>query len=452
MITKRVLELVEVLKKRDVRVARGEVDDCLRGLDVVGAGAFSDGAAFKAVLRCTLIKNAADDDVFDRCFALVFGDPDLPKRPPTSSTLSRDQLALAFSEGANGGDPVRSSLVQSLLDDDETGLRQSLRQGLDELELTQLLSPLQAGWYTNRLLQRLGLDELMAMARAALDGDDDAAPALQQLEDHIRRTARRLVEQEEQKRSGKGPASSTWDRDLRVLDVQQTAEAKALLKKLAEKLRARVLRRRRKSRRGRLDVRKTLRKSLQTDGVPLRAVLRRRRVEKPALLLLCDVSDSVRASALFLLELCAVLSDLFHSTRAYVFVDRLHDVTARLEQGGAAAVAADDENGIISGGGNSDYGRALRDLAVVMDHEDVVTRKTVVVVLGDGRSNYRDPGLDVAATLRQRAKSVVWLVPEDKGTWGFGDSVVPRFARHADAMLPARTLRDLQRAIDRVLR
>ena len=81
-----------------------------------------------------------------------------------------------------------------------------------------------------------------------------------------------------------------------------------------------------------------------------------------------------------------------------------------------------------------------------------MTHKTVVVVLGDGRSNYRDPGLEVMAALKTRAKSVVWLVPEDRGTWGFGDSVLPKFSRHADAMLPARTLRDLARAIDRVLR
>lgn len=452
MITRRVLELAEALKKREVRVSRGEVDDALRALDVVGAAAFADRAAFKAVLRCTLQKNAADDDVFDRCFDLVFG---AAAATPTKAltTLSRDQLMVAFSQaGQGGGDPVRTSLVESLVDADEAGLRQSMRQGLDELELSQLLSPLQASWFTNRLLQRLGLDELMALARAALAGDESALPALQDLEDALRRTARRLVEQEEQKRSGKAPATSTWDRDVRVLDVQQTEAARALLKKLAEKLRARVLRRRRKSRRGRLDARKTLRASLRTDGVPVRLLLRRRRVEKPALLLLCDVSDSVRASSLFLLELCAVLSDLFTSTRAYVFVDRLHDVSARLKQGGAAAVADDDDSGLVAGGGNSDYGRAFRDLVPLLAKSDFVTHKTVVVVLGDGRSNYRDPGLDVMAALHQRAKAVVWLVPEDRGTWGFGDSVLPKFARHADAMLPARTLRDLARAIDRVLR
>lgn len=458
MITRRVLELAEALKKRDVRVARGEVDDALRALDAVGAAAFADRGAFKAVLRCTLQKNAADDDVFDRCFDLVFGDATTPSSKPLTS-LSRDQLMIAFDQaGQGGGDPVRTSLVESLIDADEAGLRQSMRQGLDELELTQLLSPLQASWFTNRLLQRLGLDELMALARAALAGDDpNALPALQDLEDQLRRTARRLVEQEEQKRSGKGdgrggPNSSTWDRDLRVLDVQQTEAARALLKKLAEKLRARVLRRRRKSRRGRLDARKTLRASLRTDGVPVRLLLRRRRVEKPALLLLCDVSDSVRASSLFLLELCAVLSDLFASTRAYVFVDRLHDVSERLKAGGAAAVAADDDSGLISGGGNSDYGRAFRDLLPLLAKNEAVTHKTVVVVLGDGRSNYRDPGLEVMAALKVKAKSVVWLVPEDRGTWGFGDSVLPKFSRHADAMLPARTLRDLARAIDRILR
>ncbi len=449
MISRRVLELVEALQKREVRVARSEVDDAFAALDVAGAGGFVTRDQFKAVLQATLIKQQADVDVFDRVFDLCFGDLDgVPAAPPT--TLSPEQLQQAFGEpGLGGGDPLKASLAQNLMQGDEAGMRQSLRQGLDELELTGLVSPLQAGWYTSRLLARFGVDELMALARAG--ADVQALPGLQQIEDLLRRTARRLVEQEEQKRSGRASArtGSAWDRDLRVLDEQQTEEARALLRRLAQRLRARVLRRRKKSRRGRLDVRKTLRQSLKTDGVPVHPVLRRRRAEKPALLLLCDVSDSVRASALFLLELCAVLSDLFQSTKAHVFVDQLHEVTALLERGGAAAVAADDT---VMGGGNSDYGRALRGVQTLMEKGDAITRKTVVVILGDGRSNYRDAGLEIAAELKLRAKSVVWLVPEDRGTWGFGDSVIPRYARHADAMLPARTLRDLARAVDRVLR
>ncbi len=448
MIIRRVLELVEVLKKRSVRVSRAEVEDALRALDVIAADAFVDRALFAAVLQATLIKNSADIDVFVSSFALCFGaDAESSSSLPLSS-LSRQQAEQAFGAGLGGGDPVRAGLVQSLIDGDEAGVRLSLRQGLDELDLAGLASPLQAGWYASRLLLRLGLDELFAGANDAVD--DELRPALQALEDRLRRGARRLIEQEEQKRSGRTSTSAagTWDSDLRTLNERQTEEARVLLRKLAERLRARVLRRRKKSRRGRLDVRRTLRRSLRTDGIPVVPVLRRRRVEKPALLLLCDVSDSVRASALFLLELCAVLHDLFDSTRAYVFVDHLHDVTALLasqgKPGGASAIASSEA---VMGGGNSDYGQALHDIDV-----DAVTRKTVVVVLGDGRSNYRDPGLDVAATLKLRAKSVVWLVPEDRGTWGFGDSVIPRFSRHADAMLPARTLRNLARAIDRVLR
>jgi uncharacterized protein with von Willebrand factor type A (vWA) domain len=458
VIARRVLELVEVLKKRSLRVSRAEVDDALRALDVVGADAFVDRASFKAVLQATLIKNAADVDVFDRAFALCFGEEQegLSSSSLLLSALSRPQAEQAFGagllQGARGADPVQSGLVQALIDGEEAGVRRSLRQALDELELSGLVSPLQAGWFTSRLLLRLNLDQLFADAagNVAAVFDQDMLPALHALEDQVRRMARRLIEQEEQKRSGRSSSSSAWDRDLRVLDDKQTQEARALLRKLAERLRARVLRRRKKSRRGRLDVRRTLRRSLRTDGIPVVPVLRRRRVEKPALLLLCDVSDSVRASALFLLELCAVLHDLFASTRAFLFVDRLNEVTElltaarRAQHSGAAAVAASDA---VLGGGNSDYGRALHDVDF-----DAVTSKTVVVVLGDGRSNYRDPGLDVAATLKLRAKSVVWLVPEDRGTWGFGDSVIPRYARHADAMLPARTLRDLARAIDRVLR
>jgi uncharacterized protein with von Willebrand factor type A (vWA) domain len=457
-VPERVQELAQVLRAHEVRVGKSEVADALAALAALGADAFADRATFRATLQCTLVKSVVDVPAFDRAFGLCFDDAASSSTSSassaSSSASSSAQALSAVADALRGAAPpgLARELAEALLDGEEAGLRAVLRRGVDDLDLQGMQSPLQAGWYTGRLLARLSLDDLVAAARAALAGVDvdvaDAARAAVDAADlAVRRAARQLIEREAQKRSGRGPLSPA-ERDLRTLDERQLEEARALMEKLAQRLRARILRRRKKSRRGRLDVRRTLRQSLHTDGVPVRVLRRRRRPEKPQLLLLCDVSDSVRASALFLLELCAVLADLFQKTQAYVFVDRAYDVTEALRRpraqgGGAVAVVNDDR----VAGGNSDYGRAFADVDL-----DAVTKHTLVVILGDGRSNYRDPRLDLVERLRERARRVVWLVPEERGTWGFGDSVLPRYARHADAMLPARTLRDLARAVDRLLR
>ena len=118
---------------------------------------------------------------------------------------------------------------------------------------------------------------------------------------------------------------------------------------------------------------------------------------------------------------------------------------ARATDAAIAAILAGD---VVPVSHNSDYGRALRELFAIVGAS--VTRRTTVVILGDGRSNYRPPEDWVLAELRRRARRVLWLAPEDRGTWGYGDSEMPRFARHADAILVVRSATDLARALDRI--
>jgi uncharacterized protein with von Willebrand factor type A (vWA) domain len=212
---------------------------------------------------------------------------------------------------------------------------------------------------------------------------------------------------------------------------------------LADRLRGAERVRRRRALRGRIDPRATLRQSLRTGGVPFRPARRRRRRDKPRLVVLCDVSDSVRAASLFLLELVHAAQDLFAGTRSFVFVSELGETTRLFaDHPPDTALARIYGGGVVSLAHNSNYGRALAAFEGRVGRQ--VDRRTTVVILGDGRANYLADGADVVGRLRERARAVLWVCPEAPGSWGSGDSAMPRYAAAVTRVLVARNAKELE--------
>src|SRR5690606_22200121 len=229
----------------------------------------------------------------------------------------------------------------------------------------------------------------------------------------------------------------------------EVEQVSAEVQRLGRALRDRMERQRRRARRGRLDVRATVRASLRSGGVPFRMVMRRRRRDRPSLVVLCDVSDSVRAAARFLLVLVYAMQEAFARTRSFVFVRDLGEATALFSQHSASeAVTRAFRGEVISTSQSSDYGHALG--VLVERHLDAIDRRTTVVVLGDARSNYLDPNVEALAEVRRRAARVIWLNPEPRGSWGFGDSEMLRYLPFCTFAAPVRSLAELRAAVDRL--
>jgi hypothetical protein len=221
------------------------------------------------------------------------------------------------------------------------------------------------------------------------------------------------------------------------------------VERLGHLLRDRLERRRRRVRRGRLDVRSTARAALRTGGVPFTPVFRRRRRDRPKLVVLCDISDSVRAAARFLLVLVYAMQEAFLRTRSFVFVRDVGEVTALFAAHPIdAAVQLAFEGDAVPVGANSDYGRAFGQMAA--RHLDAIDRRTTVVVLGDARSNYLDPNLEAFEDMRRRAARIIWLNPEPRASWGFGDSEMERYRLLSAFAAPVRTLAELRQAMERL--
>jgi uncharacterized protein with von Willebrand factor type A (vWA) domain len=458
---------VEALRKSGVRAATADELDCVRALAMVDA--FASREHLRALLSCTLAKSVAEEETLARVFDLTFGFA-LPGAPAFLSL--EDLLAQRGIAADRAEDLARAlegelddALVAALLAGDDERVTELLREALEDTDLDGLQSPLQVQYFTGRVLARLGADALDRLSRtvrmrAGAERDDALSDedlralegALADDESALRRLARRAVEVELEKRTAARAQRSRnlLDRDLATLSPKELEEMRALVRQLAHKLKARMVRHRKRTRRGRLDVRHTLRASTATDGVPMRVRLVHKRPKRPDLVVLCDVSDSVRRASVFMLELVAALGDVMQRMKAFVFVDKLVDVTPLLRAPPGVLTSEILEGRAVNLSANSDYGTTLR--ALWAGHRGEMSRRTTLVILGDGRTNYRPPEDALLADLKRRVRRVLWLSPEERGTWGFGDSEMLRYSRHADAISGLRSARDLAAAIDRLVR
>jgi hypothetical protein len=224
--------------------------------------------------------------------------------------------------------------------------------------------------------------------------------------------------------------------DFTPRDVE---EARDLVQELGRRLRGRLARRERVARRGRLDVRRTIRASIGTGGVPLRPRFRVRRPGRPDLVALCDLSGSVAAASELLLGLLAPAGAYFRRTHLFAYVDHL--VPVSIERGYVAPA------GPIDLYARSDFGRVLQDL---VGEEGLLTRATVLLVLGDARNNRLPPRAALLRAIRDRVQRVVWLVPEPHVRWDTGDSVLRLYAPACEAVLECTDLAALVRAVRHV--
>jgi hypothetical protein len=218
-----------------------------------------------------------------------------------------------------------------------------------------------------------------------------------------------------------------------------------------EKLRGREAVRRRRASRGKIASGPTVRRAFRTFGVPLFPVLRAKTPRKPRLVVLCDISESMRQVARFLLELVYLAQSLVDDTRTFVFVSELGETTQLFASRPVSSALAEAYGGrVVSIASNSNYGRVFRSFAE--RHLASVDRRTTVVVLGDGRTNYLDDGAEALDAIGKRARALVWMCPESRGAWGQGDSAMARYAPKCTSVLEVRSARELEDAVRRVLR
>ena len=457
-LTRLVDELLWTLRREGFRIATSQAIDALRAVREVG---WRERELLREALACVVVDRKSDrkrfDSVFDGFFAAERG---------ARGTLWERLASLGFAEPEL--EELRSLLGQfaNANADGFERLGILLERGPELDRLLQLAgvsrtldavqSPLQAGFFAHRILQQLevprayqSLGALRARLVDALGMRGDAlADALKkELEragDHVRDVVRGRVE----RRSAELPASGprrVESAAFATLSDDEIAEVTRAVRRFVERLRGGERVRRKRAQRGRIDPHRTLRAAMKTGGVPFTPARRARRRDKPRLVLLCDVSDSVRAAARFMLEFVYAAHELFDRTRSFVFVSELGETTDLFAREAPSIALGHAYGGsIVSVHSNSNYGRVLRDFEARYLGE--VDRRTTVAILGDGRTNYHDDAADVLDRIRERAGALLWFSPEPRAQWATGDSAMLRYAPKCHAVLEVRSASELEEA------
>lgn len=451
-----VSELCAVLRRRGLPVAPPELMDATRALAIVGV---SEREVVREALATTLVKRASDRGVFDAVFDRFF-DPThtapidffdrLRAEGFTDDEIDTLQQAISqMMEGASMG---------ALLGVGGAGELTRLLRRPDLLRaLEGLTNPMQIGFFTQRAMEGVGLGKVrgaMPLLRANLKGalgdrgealadriEKELEGARTEVRDHVRRELERRTigdrDANKQKRLERTPFTSLSDAEV--------DEVRRSVRRLAEKLRGKARVRKKHAEHGPIDVRRTLRLSWKTAGVPVVPIRKRKRRDRPKLVVLCDVSDSVRLAARFMLELVYALQELFSGTRSFVFVSELGEVTKLFaREPVASALTRVFAGEAVSLSDNSNYGRVFRTFHE--DHLGVLDRRTTVVVIGDGRNNYQADEAALLEDLRRRARAVLWINPERRGSWTIGDSAMHKYAPACTRVLEVACAAELEEA------
>ncbi|MFI6849549.1 VWA domain-containing protein [Kitasatospora sp. NPDC050467] len=464
----RLTRLVRALRAHGLRIGPAETVDAAAVAGVLG---LADREQLRAGLAAALLRSEGQRGVYDATFDLYFP---LGVGAPEAARDSSAENEAAAPEAVR--DQLRERLAAALAADDRAAQARLAGEAVAAFGRFGVGSvPGSDGWSAHQTLGRLAPETLLARVLAALreGAAADAAPGAPAdvsdllLADEIRRriqgframvgteARRRVAELRGTERIAERAVAPSTDRiDFLAAGRDQLAELRRTVHPLARKLATRLAARRRRAARGRIDLRRTLRRSLSTGGVPLRPAYRLRRPARPEIVLVCDVSGSVAGFADFTMLLVRAMSDQFSKVRVFAFVNRTAEVTGLLAGSGDGADPAVlarrilTEAKVMGHHGNSDYGSALGEFAE--HHLDAVGPRTSVLVLGDARNNHRDPNVPALRLIAARARRVYWLNPEQPALWGSGDSAALAYAEAVE-MHSCRNARRLGELIARLL-
>lgn len=497
MITPMMADFLKALREADLPISPAETLEAHKAAELVG---WADRELLRDSLAVTLAKSEFEKDRFDDCFDRFFavkefdtsdaandagdrepddqndpgepGDNDQGGEGPGGEGQSGDGGDGEGQNSGGGGQPGEaldpseaatlgelSELSQMLLQNDRAGLETRMAESAENSGVREIVLFTQIGQFTRRIAEGMGLedldDDLADLRDAGMAGDRQAEALGQRLNGLRTRMMERIRDYVEQQLALQAAGKSRRIREelleqVRLTNIERRdyVMMQELVRKMAKKLVVLHSRRKKKSQRGQLDLRRTMRKNAGYDGMIIEPQWRRTKIDRPDVHVLCDVSGSVANVARFLLMFLYSLQEVLPKARSYAFAGELHEVTRQFESKPIeeAVVSIMEDFAYMP----TDYGRSLMDFRDI-GLDDVDYRSTVII-LGDARSNYADPRTEIVRTIYDRSKRLIWLNPEGRNQWGTGDSEMLKYAPNCHQVEVCNSLKHLERIVDRVLR
>ena len=434
-------DFVKALRNSNVRVSPAETLDAVAVIDTVG---YEDTELLKKSLSVVLPKTPDEKEKFEICFEEFFSDEIKQQINVDSNKLSDIK-------------DIDSDLAKKLLEGSQAELMLSIADAAEDVEIREIRYFTQRPVFTRRILEKMGVgkleDELMSMGSTR--EEDFPSELEQELRNQLTNLRERVSDYVQQQFLLHGDVSGEQLREqvfksmnMAQIDRSYLHEVHSLVRKMAKKLANLHSRRKKNFKRGKLDIRKTIRDNWVNQGVLFNLSWAYKKVDRPKIYVICDVSGSVGAYARFMLMFLFSLTEVVSKLRAFVFSSNLGEVTndfkdSQLDEAIEKALQK-------HGGGSTDYGQALTEFVSLC--LDEIDKKTTVVILGDARNNFGPDKANLMKSINERAKQVFWLNPEGKYRWDTGDSVMTTYSAYCTKVFQCGNIEQLERVISTLLK
>ena len=437
-------DFIKVLRASDVRISTAEAIDAMRASTIIG---LEDKTMLKVSLSQSLAKSLREKEIFDECYNNFFKEDYMNL---SSKKDYKNDDALLEKESF---DERNNDLEELYNSSDKNSLKTSMALASQEVGLKNIRLFTQTGMFTRKILEFMGLEKLNNdIFQASREGDSNREEELKEIREKIRLEIRDYVEHQLKLRTSESGRQLREEALSQVrlsqIDKSDFVLMSNIVRKMAKRLIALHSRRKRKANRGMLDVRSTIRVNQEYDGLLFKTLWKRKKVDRPKVITLCDVSGSVANYARFFLMFLYSLTEVLPNIRSFAFSNNAGEVTDLFDTKDIETASA--ETLLLHGGGSTDYGNSISDLEGFIEND--IDRKTTLIILGDGRSNYSDPRTDIMKALHEKSKRIIFLNPEPKSLWGTGDSEMNRYVPYCHKAKSCSSLVDLEKVVDDLLR
>ncbi len=436
---------ITALRGSGVRISVSESIDAMNAMKLMG---YDNRQILKDSLSAALAKTRNEKEIFYSCFDRFFS-PDGFSSPETDS----------ISTPAMEPDKEDCPLTRMLVSRDNTGLSLLMRQAAEEIGISGIWFFTQKSMYVQRILKGMGgegLDRDIKRLSNEHDGySQEKAHVLKQAKDLLFENVRNFVERQFSLFAGSATEKmlERYLRDVRLSNVEKRdfQRMHVIIKKMVKRLNNLHSRRRKSSKRGALDLKKTLRENVAYQGLIFDPKWKARKIDRPDLVVLCDVSRSVEAVARFMLLFLYGLNEEVARISSFIFCSNLVEVGRIFEEYPVDQALERLQKGVGLGImlGRTDYGQALLDFK--QNWMEKISNKTTVIILGDARNNYGDPQTGIKRLIQERSKRLIWLNPEVPAFWGIDDSEMKRYLPYCYFVRECNTINHLERVVDLLL-
>lgn len=453
----RIVRFIAALRAGGVRVSLAESADALSAVDLLGV---QDRETFKLSLRATLVKEMEGLPVFEELFPLFFGSGDIPPMSDAMEDMSPEEAEMLAQAMRMFNQQLRE-MMEKLLRGEQLS-QQEMEQLAQLTGLNRTNDLRYRDWMTKRMMRAMRFKEVqdalkemmellqqMGMSKQRLEQLRELLKANQQsMQEQMRQFAGERIAENMSEERPEEAMDELMDRPFNALSDGDMDKLRKEVHRLANRLRSRIALRQKRAKTGQLDAKATIRANLKHGGVPVEIKHRDHRL-KPKLVVICDISTSMRPCSELMLSLVHALQDVITKTHAFAFIDHLEYISPDFVGRQANEAIHEVLIRMPPGYYSTDLGYSLTNFS--RDYMDMVDNRTTVIMVGDARNNYNNPHLDVFQIIARRSRRTIWINTEPPMLWGSGDSDMIKYAPLCDDVVVAATLGELTSAVDYLL-